>query len=217
MKLYISGGTHITRKSTIEGRIDEITSKLGEVDAIFVERREGIGVSRKDRVLNWLATPFMFLAMRLYFMLGIFEKLGRGDGSVTQGLMDRHDVSEDMVYRVHKPPHLIVKKNRKWWAHIHWTQTGFYFVLAGFLTETFSISPMVLSGIVVYIFIAVGAFFLILYIHFTMMERNLHMLKQVDEHREANEIESACLIVGKRHESGTKDLCAIFDNIELVE
>jgi hypothetical protein len=220
MKLYISGGIHITRKPTVEDRVNKITSSLGELEAIFVEGRENIGVQQSDRIKNWATTPFMFLIMGFYLsvILGVAKKVGRSDESVIQELIEKQDIPEDMVYNVDKSPHLIVRENRYAWAIFHWYQVAFYFILVEFLRGwTFIFSLTNIAGILVFISLTVGALSLLSYLHLMMTDRNLHMLRQVDYHRKTKDIDSGCLIVGGKHVSGTKDLCELFDDIELVE
>lgn len=208
MRLYISGGAHITKKSTVEDRVNKISSKLHEIDAVFVEGREDIGVSQKAKYLNWLFLPFMFLVMGSYlFFLSKISK--RSDSAMIEKLANRHNVPDDMIYEVDKSPHVIVKSNRNRWAHLYWTQTGFYLVLAALLTNLFShINVVMLVGLIIFISLAVGFFFLLIYVYTAMTERNVYMLREINEYSQREDIESACLIVGKEHETELKDLCA---------
>jgi hypothetical protein len=229
MKLYLSSGTHVGRNSSIEDRVEEIKSEIGEVDAIFAEGREDIGVSKKDRLLNWLTTPLTFLAMGLYLrVLYLISLTGRTDGSIDERLSQEKEV---LTYNVDKPPHKIIGKDRSIWAWLHWGLVFTHYFLLGLTVYVTSLFDSVIGGQILQelfpvislfagiVLLFVGFVTLLIYLLTSLEERNLYMLQQIDKHRREDDIESACLIIGEKHEEGIRELCnseSMFNDIRLI-
>jgi len=48
-------------------------------------------------------------------------------------------------------------------------------------------------------------------------ERNVYMMNKIAKIAERNEIKTACIIMGRRHDEGLRELAHRFDGIELIE
>lgn len=205
MELYISSGVHLFSRN--DDRIDKIEGELKQIDAVFVETRQG-DPGFVIRLLNWIVSPLILLFLHSWITLidivGLFVS---SDLDAAEKLCEDHNAS---LYEVDKPMHKIISRDRYIWGVANWGLISFPVILvyANPAPKVILVSIMliILSTMSVSMAFLAG----------TMPERNLHMLREIDEISEELDAKGGCLITGGSHESGLRDYSNIFDGITVV-
>ena len=198
MKLEISSGLHVFTDA--ESR----TEAIGSVDVVFKEGRPASPPLRQ-RLQNWVAAPLLLAAMTTWTtLLRGLSALSGSDLAVVDTVAEREEVP---VHIVDKSAHDIVKSQRRWWGLANWLLFVQPLALVG-QVPLFDLGRLV---------VGVTAALFVTFLAATMVERNVHMLLELEQIAREEGYDRGVLVTGSRHRAGVVTLARRFEGIELVE
>ncbi len=212
LRLYIDEGLHITRPKK---RIEAIEEALGEVDVVFVEAPRSDSPGLKTKIANFLLTPLLLAVIYLWvFTLTVLGALtGAEDEKIVTHLTDKHGAE---LVRTDRNVHRILKESRRLWTIGHLVMvTLAVYAFPEVVDHLLTFSPLWIQKLTLGLFTGLGLF--ALFLAGTLGSRNAKMARDIGEYAENQSDETACLITGGYHASGTKRILKENPNITLVE
>lgn len=205
MKLYISSGNHFY--SDVESRIERIENTIGEPDAIFIEDRIS-DHTKKRQLINWISAPILLISLNSWLVfLQIISLFFQSDGEIADYFDEEYGLEP---YPVDKPVHKIIADQTYGWGIANWS--------LAVMPVTFVYFPFGLLGIYFALFVLItGAISVMMaYLCGVNTERNVYMMDKIADIAKCNEYETACIITGRQHDAGLRELGHRYDGIDIV-
>jgi hypothetical protein len=209
MKVYISGGNHITNPSE---RIEEVEEALDEIDVVFAESPFSDDVDITTKLKNWLGVPLLLLPM--YTWTGILSRAEgltqHTDADVITRISDTHSAE---VVRIDVNPHIVINEEFDVWLISHWC-TALLALFSVYTIYSLQYDSLILSVATMFTFAGIGLF--AGYLAGTNRGRNISMASDIQQYAEIHPDENACVVVGGKHSKGISNHLKDSNSVEIV-
>lgn len=189
--------------------MEDIHKEMEDMDILFLEARDESNISRRTRVLNYLAVPGLLLFLNIYLYLINLPKDKLTDNYIKNAVEEEYNVK---TVKVDSSIQGLLSQERKLWALFHWGALAPPIILFKFGVDlSLNMTIMVVfSLIIIYYIFIVSVGFLV----GTFSGRNSHMILNIQNVQNRDDVDQALILVGSSHAQELADFAEDIPNIE---